>query len=469
MDTRTEHDSMGDIRVPQDALYGAQTMRAIHNFPISGQRIPAEVIHVLGMIKSSAARINRDLGLLDASVADAIIRAAEEVYEGLHDDQFPVDIFQTGSGTSTNMNANEVIANRANIILGGQPGEKYPVHPNDHVNLGQSSNDVFPSAMHVATVEAIRNRLIPALHQCVDSLDTKAREFDAFVKVGRTHLQDAVPIRVGQEFSGYSYQISENLRWIQSVMEGLYPVALGGTAVGTGLNTHPEFGERTIQLIRDRTDLPFREVENHFAAQASQDPMVRMSGALRDLAVSLFKIANDLRWLGSGPQSGLRELILPPVQPGSSIMPGKVNPVIAESMLMVCVQVMGLDVSVSNAGSWGTFELNTMLPLIISDVLYMIRILSNALMNFTDKLLNGVRLRTDVLRDMAEHSLGLAVVLVPVIGYDAAARIAYTASTEGKPIRQVALEEGILDALVLDSLFDLEKLTEPGIPRIHEE
>lgn len=466
MDTRTERDSMGDIKVPQDALYGAQTMRALHNFPISDQRIPVEVIHVLGMIKSSAARINRDLGLLDTSVADAIIRAAEEVYEGLHDEQFPVDVFQTGSGTSTNMNANEVIANRANIILGGQLGEKYPVHPNDHVNLGQSSNDVFPSAMHVATVEAIRTRLIPALHQCIVSLETKTREFDGIVKVGRTHLQDAVPIRVGQEFSGYSYQISENLQWIQSVMEGLYPLALGGTAVGTGLNTHPEFGERTIRIIRDRTGIPFREVENHFAAQASQDPMVRMSGALRDLAVSLIKIANDLRWLGSGPQSGLRELILPPVQPGSSIMPGKVNPVIAESMLMVCVQVMGLDASVSNAGSWGTFELNTMLPLIISNVLFMIRILSNGLMNFTHKLLNGVRLHIDVLRDMAEHSLGLAVVLAPAIGYDAAAKIAHTASTTGKPIRQVALEEEILDARALDRLFDLEKLTEPGIPRM---
>jgi len=465
---RIERDSMGDVYVPEDALFGAQTMRAIENFSISGHRIPREVIRALAVIKSAAARVNSDLGLIDYELAEAIVKAAEEVIKGKHDTQFPVDIFQTGSGTSTNMNVNEVIANRANMLLGGTPGDKRPVHPNDHVNLGQSSNDAFPSAMHMAAVEAMRSKLIPSLKLSIETIKTKSEEFDDIIKVGRTHLQDAVPIRMGQVFSGYLFQMDEGLRWIESVMNDLYPLALGGTAVGTGLNTHPMFAARTIALIRDRTGIPFRESPNHFAAQASQDPLVRTSGAMRDLAVALIKIANDVRWLGSGPRSGLGELSLPAVQPGSSIMPGKVNPVIAESLIMVCVQVMGMDAAVSMAGTWGAFELHTMLPLIIYDIIFMIHILGNAIRNFTVKLVSGITVRTDMLRHMADNSLGLAVVLAPTIGYDAAAKVAYKASSEGKTVREIALAEGIIDERSLDALFSLRSLTEPGIPRIQD-
>ena len=466
MRTRIVRDTMGEMAVPENALFGAQTMRAVENFPISGLRMPTEVIHALGIIKSAAASVNGDLGLLDKETAKAIIHAADEVSEGRHEKQFPVDVFQTGSGTSTNMNVNEVIASRANMLLTRKPDEKEPVHPNDHVNLGQSSNDVFPSAMHIAVVEAIRRQLLPAVQLLIESLEKKAQQFDGIIKVGRTHLQDAVPIRVGQEFSGYAFQIGENLQWIESAVKGLYPLALGGTAVGTGLNTHPEFAARTIALIRERTGIPFQETQNHFAAQASQDPLVRVSGALRDLSVSLLKIANDLRWLGSGPQGGLGELILPAVQPGSSIMPGKVNPVIAESMIMVCVQVMGLDSAVSTGGTWGAFELNTMLPLIVTDVLFMVKILGNATKIFTKKLVDGIEVRNDVLRRSAEYSLGLAVVLAPTIGYDAAANIAKKASSEGKTVKQVTCEENILDERSLDRLFSVEELTEPGIPHL---
>ncbi|MBI3989261.1 MAG: class II fumarate hydratase, partial [candidate division NC10 bacterium] len=419
---RIEKDSMGEMKVPKDAYFGAQTQRAVENFPMSGRRFPRPFIRALGMIKHAAAKVNKDLGLLDPRLADAIAEAAKEVMEGKLDDQFVVDIFQTGSGTSTNMNANEVIANWAIELLGGAIGSKR-VHPNDHVNLGQSSNDVIPTAIHIAALEGVEQDLLPALKHLHGTLKAKAREFDKVVKIGRTHLQDATPIRLGQEFSGYARQVELGIRRIEQTKSSLAELALGGTAVGTGLNTHPEFPRRVIASLSELTGIPFREAEDHFEAQGAQDALVEASGALKTVAVSLMKIANDIRWLGSGPRCGIGEIMLPEVQPGSSIMPGKVNPVMAESAIQVAAQVIGNDLAITLGGQWGFFELNTMMPLMASNLLESILLLANAMRNFADRCISGIRADEARSAEMIEKSLAMCTALAPVIGYDEAAKI----------------------------------------------
>ncbi len=461
MEYRTEKDSMGEIKVPANALYGAQTQRALENFRVSGQRLSREMIATLGYIKYAAAMVNMELGKLDKQVGNAILHAAREVVEGKLDAHFPVDIFQTGSGTSSNMNANEVIANRANQLLGGQPGSKSPVHPNDHVNMGQSSNDVFPTAIRLSAMIMIDKRLIPALEKLKAALDSKADEFDDIVKTGRTHLQDATPIRLGQEFSGYASQIEHRLIRLKESREHLQEMPIGGTAVGTGMNTHPTFGSRMAEKLGEMTGVSLMEAPNHYEAQASQDAVVHMSGALKAIAVSLMKIANDIRFLGSGPRMGLGELKIPAVQPGSSIMPGKVNPVIAESVLMVCAQVIGNDAAITMGGAYGNFELNTMMPLMAKNLLDQVTLLANASVMFSEKLVAGLEANREYIEKMTERSLALATALAPEIGYDKAAEIAKEAYETGKTIREVALEKGVLPEDRLDDLLDLVKQTEP--------
>ena len=417
---RMERDSMGEVEVPRDALFGAQTRRALDNFPISDLRFPRRFIEALGAIKLEAANVNHELGGLDESFRDAIVRAAEEVVEGSLDNQFVLDIFQTGSGTSTNMNANEVISNRAIQILGGEPGAKDPVHPNDHVNRGQSSNDVIPTAIHLAALISIERDLLPALHKLRGSLGDKAVEFDGVVKTGRTHLQDATPIRLGQEFRGYSGQIERGIKRVEKAREDLAEVALGGTAVGTGVNTHPEFAGKVCERLSTRFGVEVRETKNHFQAQSAMDAAVFASGALKTVAVSLLKIANDVRWLGAGPRANLAEIALPEVQPGSSIMPGKVNPVIAESAAMVSAQVIGNDATIAVAGQSGNFELNVMLPVIAHNLLQSIELLATTADNFTDQLVVGLQ-ATDRGPALVEQGLMLATALAPEIGYDKAA------------------------------------------------
>jgi len=461
MEYRIEKDSMGEVRVPANALYGAQTQRAVENFRVSGQRLSREMIATLGYIKYAAAMVNMELGKLDKKPGNAILHAAREVVEGRLDAHFPVDIFQTGSGTSSNMNANEVIANRANQLLGSPLGSNSPVHPNDHVNMGQSSNDVFPTAMRLAAVIMIDKRLIPALEKLKAELGAKAEEFDDIVKIGRTHLQDATPIRLGQEFSGYASQIEHRLIRLKDSCEHLREMPIGGTAVGTGINTHPAFGARMAEKLGEMTGVSVMEAPNHFEAQASQDAVVQMSGTLKTVAVSLMKIANDIRFLGSGPRLGLGELKIPAVQPGSSIMPGKVNPVIAESVLMVCAQVIGNDAAVTMGGVYGNFELNTMMPLMARNFLEQIKLLANASTMFSDKLVSGLEADRGHIEKMAERSLALATALAPEIGYDNAARIAKEAYETGRNIREVALEKGVLPEERLNDLLDLVKQTEP--------
>ena len=462
-DTRSERDSMGEMTVPADALYGAQTARAVENFPVSGLRFPRPFLRALGMIKEHAARINLELGLLDEETAMAVMEAAEEVVEGKLDDQFVVDIFQTGSGTSTNMNANEVIANRAAQLLGAAPGEK-KVHPNDHVNLGQSSNDAIPTALHLAAAVEIRQSLIPALFTLQEALGTKAEEFNDIVTIGRTHLQDAVPIRLGQVFSGYARQVSLAIRRLEAAQEGLLELPLGGTAVGTGLNTHPEFAGRVIAGLAEVTGLPFHETANHFEAQAARDAAVAASGALRGSAVALFKIANDIRFLASGPRCGLAELVLPAVQPGSSIMPGKVNPVMAESLIQVCTQVIGNDAAVSLSGLSGNFELNVMMPVMTHNLLQSIELLGRAARLFADRCVNGLQADRKRCEDLVERSLAMVTALAPVVGYDRAAELAKRAHEKDRTIRDVVLEAGDLDENELTRLLDPRPMTEPGVP-----
>ncbi len=461
MGMRIERDSMGEMQVPDDALYGAQTARAVQNFKVSGEGIGREMIRALGQIKAAAAKVNRDLGLLEGTLAAAIIQASQEVADGKLDGHFPVDIFQTGSGTSSNMNANEVIANRAIQLMGGALGSK-AVHPNDHVNLGQSSNDMIPSAIHVATLAQIVHELLPALEKSQAALADKATEFDAIVKIGRTHLQDATPVRLGQEFSGFASQVKHAMEHIKSACGHLSELAIGGTAVGTGLNTHPEFGRRMAEELSAMTGLTFREAANHFEAQAAQDAAVQISGTLKTLAVALMKIANDIRWLGSGPRLGLGELVLPPVQPGSSIMPGKVNPVIAESLIMACAQVIGNDAAICIGGLYANFQLNTMLPLIARNLFQQIRYLARGCDMFTEKLLAGLKADQSRIESLNEQSLALATALAPVIGYDKAADIAKEAYQTGKTIRQVAREKNILSESELDKLLDLKRQTGPA-------
>jgi len=458
MKTRIERDSMGEMAVPEDALYGAQTARAVRNFQITGEGIGRAMIGALGQIKMAGARVNRDLGLLDKKIAEAIIKAAGEVAAGKLDDHFPVDILQTGSGTSSNMNANEVIANRAIQIMGGELGSK-TVHPNDHVNLGQSSNDVIPTAIHVAALTQIERDLLPALVKIQTALGAKAEEFDAIVKIGRTHLQDATPIRLGQEFSGFAAQIEHSRQHIKDACVHLRELAIGGTAVGTGLNTHAEFGRRMAAELSSMTGIVFSEAANHFEAQASQDAAVQVSGSLRTLAVALMKIANDIRWLGSGPRLGLGELELPPVQPGSSIMPGKVNPVIAEALIMACAQVIGNDAAITIGGMYANFQLNTMLPLIARNLLQQIGYLARGCDMFTDKLLQDLKADKARIETANERSLALVTVLAPVIGYDRAAEIAKEAHLTGKTIREVCRTKKVLSEEELASLLDLRHQT----------
>lgn len=459
---RTEKDSMGSMVVPDDAYYGAQTQRAVENFPVSGITIPKALIRALGMIKRSASIVNNDLGNLDTERMNAIIQAADEVIDGKFDSQFPVDIFQTGSGTSSNMNTNEIIANRASEIMGGKIGSREPVHPNDHVNYGQSSNDVIPSSIHVAANIELTKELIPALESLADSLSKKATEFDSVIKIGRTHLQDATPIRLGQEFSGYSQMVRNGIQRIKNTQGLLSELAQGGTAVGTGINTHEEFGSRIAKELTKFSGIDFKEAENHFEAQASQDASVEVSGALKTLAVSLSKIANDIRWLGSGPRAGLGEIILPSVQPGSSIMPGKVNPVICEAMIQTSAQVIGNDVAITQGGLGGFFELNVMLPLIAHNLLQSIEILTGATKMFKEKLIDGIQVDEKVCSDYIEGSLAMCTSLAPVIGYDKAASIAHKAYETGKTVREIALEDAVLPEDELAQLLDPKSMTEPG-------
>jgi len=455
---RVERDSMGEVEVPRDALFGAQTRRALDNFPISGIRFPRRFIEALGAIKLEAANVNHELGGLDAYLRDAIVAAAEEVVEGTLDKDFVLDIFQTGSGTSTNMNANEVISNRAVQVLGGELGSKDPVHPNDHVNRGQSSNDVIPTAIHLAALISIERDLLPALHKLRDALGDKAIEFDDVVKTGRTHLQDATPIRLGQEFLGYAGQIDRGIQRIEKACEDLAEVALGGTAVGTGVNTHPEFANKVCERLGERFGVEIRETENHFQAQSAMDAAVFASGALKTVAVSLLKISNDVRFLGAGPRANLAEIALPEVQPGSSIMPGKVNPVIAESAAMVSAQVIGNDATVALAGASGNFELNVMLPVIAHNLLQSVGLLATTADNFTDQLVVGLE-ATDRGPALVEQGLMLATALAPEIGYDKAADLSKEAYKTGKTIREVAREKTDLSEEQLDKLLDARKMT----------
>jgi fumarate hydratase class II len=460
--TRIERDSMGEMRVPASALYGAQTQRAVENFPVSDLRWPRSFIRALGLIKWAAAQANRDLGLLPADKADVIVRAAREVVDGQWDAQFVVDLFQTGSGTSTNMNANEVIANRATQLAGGSMGSKL-VHPNDHVNLGQSSNDAIPTAIHIAALETIDRDLLPALRALHAALVQKSLEFARVVKIGRTHLQDATPVRLGQEFGGYARQIELGIRRVENMRASLGELALGGTAVGTGINTHPEFAANVIALLARETDCQFFvEASDHFEAQGAQDSLVEASGALKTLAVSLIKIANDLRWLGSGPRCGIGEINLPETQPGSSIMPGKVNPVIAESLLQVCVQVIGNDAAITLGGQSGNFELNVMLPVMAYNLLQSIQLLATASENFTTKCVVGLTANEARCSAMIEQSLAMCTSLAPEIGYDNAAKIAKESYRTGKTVRQVALEQKVLSPERLTVLLDPAQMTERG-------
>jgi fumarate hydratase class II len=461
--TRTEHDSMGPVEVPEDAYYGASTMRAVLNFPISGLRFSRRFIRVLGLIKRAAAEVNAELGLLEPRLAEAIARAADEVAEGRLDEHFVADVFQTGSGTSTNMNANEVIANRAAELLGGRRGSKL-VHPNDHVNLGQSSNDVIPTATHLSALLAIREELVPALSALQASLSAKAEEFWPVIKTGRTHLQDATPIRLGQEFRGYAGQVERALRRLERAATDLEEVALGGTAVGTGLNTHPSFAARVCERLSAATGLAVRETDNHFQAQNSLDAVVGCSGALRAAAIALFKIANDISWLGSGPRAGLGELALPEVQPGSSIMPGKVNPVVPEALIQVCSQVIGNDVTVTFAGHRSFFELNTMMTVAGYNLLQSIELLAAAARNFAERCVDGLR-ATARGPEMVERGLAIATGLAPLIGYDAAAEVAKEAAGSGRTIREVARERTELSDEELRRALDPASMTEPGLPR----
>lgn len=461
--TRIERDTMGELAVPAEAYYGVQTARAIENFPISSLRMPRAVIRAMGKIKRSAAIVNHSLGLLDKKSAEAIKQAATEVIDGKLDDEFPVDVFQTGSGTSTNMNTNEVISNRATELLGGARGSKL-VHPNDHVNLGQSSNDVIPTAIHVAASEMLQQQLLPALTRLHKTLKGKAKEFDTVVKIGRTHLQDATPVRLGQEFGGYARQIELGIQRVKQAQEALSEVALGGTAVGTGLNCHPKFSSKVMALISKETGCSFKEAKNHFEAQSAQDSLVEASGYLRTLAVSLMKIANDIRWLGSGPRCGLGEINVPETQPGSSIMPGKVNPVIAESVTMVCAQVIGNDVTVTVGGQAANFELIVMMPVMAYNLLQSIELLATASDNFAAKCIEGIKANEERCKSLIEESLAMCTALAPEIGYEAAAKLAKDAYKSGKTVRQVAKEQKVLSDRRLAELLDPWRMTEPGGP-----
>jgi fumarate hydratase class II len=459
--TRMETDSMGAVEVPADRYWGAQTQRSLHHFSIGDDRMPVEVVRAFGVLKKAAALVNEELGRLDADKAKLIVQAADEVIDGTLDDHFPLFVWQTGSGTQSNMNANEVISNRAIELAGGEQGSKRPVHPNDDVNMSQSSNDTFPAAMHIAAATAVVRRLLPSVRELRDSLQRKAEEFDDIVKIGRTHLQDAVPLTLGQEFSGYVAQLDADIANIESTMPGLYQLAIGGTAVGTRPNAPAGFGERTAATIAELTGLPFTSAPNFFAALAAQDGMVFAHGALKTLAASLMKIANDVRWLGSGPRSGLGELELPENEPGSSIMPGKVNPTQSEAMTMVCVQVMGNDVAVGMAGSLGNFELNVFKPVTVRNFLHSTNILADVCRTFREFCVEGIRPNRERIAELVGNSLMLVTALSPSIGYDKAAEIAKKAHHEGTTLKEAALELGYLTGEEYDAAVVPEKMVRP--------
>ncbi len=459
---RKEKDSMGEMYVPDDAYYGAQTQRAIDNFQISNFKLSKSMIDALAIIKRSAAIANHQLGLIDKNIKDAIISSADEIIDGKFDNQFLIDIFQTGSGTSSNMNCNEIISNRASEILGGTIGTKKPVHPNDHVNLGQSSNDVIPTAIHIAANILIENQLIPSLQLLETELEKKSLEFKDIIKIGRTHLQDATPITLGQEFSGYLYMIKNSITRIINTQKLMSELAIGGTAVGTGINTHAKFASIVALEVSKYTNMNFIEAPNHFEAQGAQDAAIETSGALKSIAVSISKIANDIRWLGSGPRAGLGELILPAVQPGSSIMPGKTNPVICESVIQACAQVIGNDLAITIGGQGGVFELNLMLPLIAHNLTSSISILANSATAFTQKLIIDLKANKDKCSSYIEGSLAMCTSLAPLIGYDKAAEIAYEAYRTGKTVRQIAEENNVLDQEKLNTTLDPKSMIEPN-------
>ncbi|HXZ11128.1 MAG TPA: class II fumarate hydratase [Candidatus Sulfotelmatobacter sp.] len=459
--TRVESDSMGKIEVPSDRYYGAQTARSLIHFDIGRETMPPELIRALGILKKAAAQVNQDLGKLSAEKARLIVQAADEVIAGKLDEHFPLRIWQTGSGTQTNMNANEVISNRAIELAGGVMGSKKPIHPNDDVNMSQSSNDTFPTAMHIAAASRVAEYLIPAVTRLRDALDAKGREFSNVVKIGRTHLMDATPLTVGQEFSGWVSMLDRDIERLEEVLPGLYDLAIGGTAVGTGLNAHPEFAERAARKISELTGLPFKSHPNKFAALSAHDEIVFASGALKTLAASLMKIANDIRWLASGPRAGFGEIMLPENEPGSSIMPGKVNPTQSEAMTMVAVQVFGNDAAISFAGSQGNFQLNVFKPVMIHNFLNSVRLLTDACRSFTEHAVAGMELDENRIKQSVQNSLMLVTALTPKIGYDKAAEIAHKAHHEHLSLRDAALQLGYLTGKEFDDIVRPEKMTHP--------
>ncbi len=460
---RIERDSMGEVAVPADAYYGASTQRAVDNFPISGIGFSRRFVWALGLLKGSAARVSGPAGYVDESIAKAIATAADEVRDGVHDAHFVLDIFQTGSGTSTNTNANEVIANRASVLLGGELGGERLVHPNDHVNFGQSSNDVIPTAIHVAAAAAIREDLIPAIRRLGDALAAKADEFSDVVKSGRTHLMDATPVTLGQEFGGYATQVRKGIERLEGVLPELDELALGGTAVGTGINAPEGFPAAVIADMASITGYPFREADDHFEAQAAKDAAVNVSGVLKTLAQALFKVANDLRWLSSGPRTGITEIRLPSLQPGSSIMPGKVNPVMPEMMMQVAAQVIGNDTTITWGGANGNFELNVMMPVIAHNLLQSIALLGSAADVFRERCVDGIEADADRARELVERNIIVVTALNPHIGYDKGAIAAKEAFTSGRNVRDVVIEKGWLTAQQVDELLDIKRMTEGGV------
>jgi fumarate hydratase class II len=459
--TRTESDSMGKIEVPANVYWGAQTQRSLLHFNIGRDTMPPELIKAFGILKKACALVNLDLGKLSPEKAKLIVQAADEVIAGKLNDQFPLRIWQTGSGTQTNMNVNEVISNRAIELAGGVMGSKKPIHPNDDVNMSQSSNDTFPAAMHIAAADRVKRALIPAIQTVHDAIAAKSKEFDSIVKIGRTHLQDAVPMTVGQEFSGWASLLERDIKRLEQVLVGLYDLAIGGTAVGTGLNAHPEFAERAAKKIAELTGLPFKSHPNKFAALSAHDEIVFAQGALETLAASLMKISNDIRWLASGPRSGLGELIIPENEPGSSIMPGKVNPTQCEAMTMVCVQVHGATAAVGFAGSQGNFELNVYKPVIIYNFLHSVTLITDACHGYVEYMLKGIEVNHEKMKHHVEHSLMLVTALTPKIGYDKAAKIAHTAHVDHSSLKAAALKLGYLTAEEFDEWVKPERMTKP--------